>query len=79
MPEGGRVCLAPGGLSMRCTGQREQEEGPDPGPLIPSPSPKSLPGTEAHSQGSSSYSPETQRGWPGGGSRGWWESSLPPP
>lgn len=66
------------GLSMQCTRQREQEGGPDLGPLLPSPSPKSLPGTEARKQGSSSYSPETRRGWPGGGSRGLQEPSLPP-
>lgn len=35
------------GLCIQCAGQREQEGGPDPGPLIPSPSLKSLPGTEA--------------------------------
>lgn len=66
------------GLSVQCTRQREQEGGPDLGPLLPSPSPKSLPGTEARKQGSSSYSPETLRGWPGGGSRGLQEPSLPP-
>lgn len=74
-----RARLEPGGLSVQWAGQREQEEGPDPGPLFPSPSPKSLPGTEARRQGSSSYSPETRRGWPGGGSRGRQEPSLPPP
>lgn len=45
-PKGGRVQLDPVGLCIQCAGQREQEEGPDPGPLIPSPSLKSLPGTE---------------------------------
>ena len=76
--QGASLCLV---LGLPSPPRVRREPGKELGssPLLPSPTVKALPGTEAHRQGSSSYSPETRRGWPGGGSRGRWEPSLPCP
>lgn len=76
--QGASLCLV---LGLPSPPRVRREPGKELGssPLLPSPTLKALPGTEAHRQGSSSYSPETRRGWPGGGSRGRWEPSLPCP